>query len=943
MAIFASRPCGNATAEENGAIGIVVGRNASPAERSAGEELCGYLEKLYPRQQFRSAEALPAAGRAILLGTPSGDDRIKGLLPDRDLSKPESYLVAAKKDGPRTLGVIAGADPRGVVYGVYGLLDKLGCGFYLSGDALPPAKTEDFSFAGWDLADAPLVRERIVFNWHNFLSGCSTWNLDHWKQWTLQAQKGGYNAIMVHAYGNNPMASFEFGGKQKPVGYLSTTAKGRDWATMHVNDVRRLWGGEIFDGPVFGSEAALVPEERRVAAAQKMMRDVFAFAQRRAMDVYFAVDVDTAPANAQELIETLPPDARFTVKMKENSYAVQRGGPIWLPNPDAPAGYRYYKTQVESLLKTYPQITCLLIWFRGDGTAPWMTFRRQEMPAAWQEEYRAELAKTPEAAKYHISRNMFATAKIARAFQRALKELGREDVELGAGSWRFRFVPAADRFFPREVKLLPLDYDVLAEKPQLSTADLRKVIRDAGVHRRIVPIVWAHHDDGHYFGRPYRPFDEFQSKLSDAKASGFGVIHWLTRPLDLYFSSSSKQVWRRSQNQPLAETCREMAERRFGVSTSDILGRYLERWINEAPQFGRETRVWFLMHRLSPLAQTDPGNRERRVLLEQIDAAALSPEGRIQLDYQRNLEQFTEDFHKTHHAIEQAQIALSTNDLATAREKLRSARPEQIIEQFVKMCKYGGPSRGEQGLAVSLNLRWLVHIIRLRQALGEEAVRLNFAPTMHEAMAQGANPFTYFVDRDRKYWDCRGAEETGASVFVLPENTAPALSEGMPESYREICQNGIEGDKEFSFRLKPIFTVLAGYQKAFSAVLPGKYRVRLLFAEPTATAAGQRVMEVMLDDAAKIPADRVDIFRQAGGRNRILERIYDVEVGSAGAVKVTLKPVAGKIMICGAILEPVSVPRSVKNPTVSAPWWLVRLSQSGECRLRRIKISFAIM
>ena len=64
-----------------------------------------------------------------------------------------------------------------------------------------------------------------------------------------QSQKMGYNAIMVHAYGNNPMVSFTFNGKTKPVGYLSTTVKGRDWSTMHVNDVRRLWGGQVFDGP----------------------------------------------------------------------------------------------------------------------------------------------------------------------------------------------------------------------------------------------------------------------------------------------------------------------------------------------------------------------------------------------------------------------------------------------------------------------------------------------------------------------------------------------------------------------------------------------------------------------------------------------------------------------------------------------------------------------
>ncbi len=77
-----------------------------------------------------------------------------------------------------------------------------------------------------------------------------------------------FNTIMVHAYGNNPMFTFRFAGEDKPVGYLATTRSGRDWGTQHVNDVRRLYGGEVFRSPVFGAGAALVPETERAPAAK---------------------------------------------------------------------------------------------------------------------------------------------------------------------------------------------------------------------------------------------------------------------------------------------------------------------------------------------------------------------------------------------------------------------------------------------------------------------------------------------------------------------------------------------------------------------------------------------------------------------------------------------------------------------------------------------------
>ena len=38
--------------------------------------------------------------------------------------------------------------------------------------------------------------ERIIFNWHNFLSSCSTWDADDWRGWVGRASSDGYNAIM---------------------------------------------------------------------------------------------------------------------------------------------------------------------------------------------------------------------------------------------------------------------------------------------------------------------------------------------------------------------------------------------------------------------------------------------------------------------------------------------------------------------------------------------------------------------------------------------------------------------------------------------------------------------------------------------------------------------------------------------------------------------------
>ena len=647
-------------------VSVVVGPAASPVERIAARDLADNLVRLYPSDRFFLATDLPPKGKAIVLGQVS-DSRVRAHLGSGVPTAPESYAVCAKDSGGLELGIIAGADARGVAYGVYGLLEKLGCGFYLSGDIVPAARTEPLSFKDWNLTNKPLIQDRLVFDWHNFLSGCSTWNLADWQRWTAQSQKMGYNAIMVHAYGNNPMVSYTFDGKAKPLGYLSTTVKGRDWGTMHVNDVRRLYGGGAFDTPVFDADAAQVPEEARAEAARKLMQGVFAHAAERGMNVIFANDMDTISANPQELITALPENARFATGAK---------GSFWLANPDSEEGYRYYKAQAARLLSDYPQITTLALWFRFRGT-PWTELKLAEMPAAWQAEYQAAIDLKPAVTKFAYSARMFAFGKIVRAFERALKELGHDHVRLAAGSWHFDFMPSADVFFPPGVQLIGLDYNILSDK---SVIDLeRRMLAGVGAHRPLIPVIWAHHDDGRYVGRSFKPFADFQTKLSEAKASGSGIIHWTTRPHDLFFASHSRQVWQRTLNEPLRKTCDDMAARALG----DVqLGEYLERWATGAPMFGRETADYFIDHPLLNIDEVVKGCRERIALLGTAD--------NDQVNYYRGLEQFIAAFFESHDALTRAEAALKSKELDQARQIMAQCHPEGVIEQFAKLSSLGG-------------------------------------------------------------------------------------------------------------------------------------------------------------------------------------------------------------------------------------------------------------
>jgi len=169
---------------------IVISPEAAPSEKIAAKELSHYLHKLYPNTRFEVVRKKTRdANHVIYLGCVESFPQLGKHIGNKELTRPESYMVTTARIDGGNVGIILGSDSGGAMYGVYNLLEKLGCGFYLSYDTFPSGRGDNFSFDGWELSDAPLVQDRIVFNWHNFLSGCSTWNLSDWKHWTIQAQK----------------------------------------------------------------------------------------------------------------------------------------------------------------------------------------------------------------------------------------------------------------------------------------------------------------------------------------------------------------------------------------------------------------------------------------------------------------------------------------------------------------------------------------------------------------------------------------------------------------------------------------------------------------------------------------------------------------------------------------------------------------------------------
>ena len=105
----------------------------------------------------------------IRIGTTDSTPELLKYLDGKKLEGAESYVVThARIDGKET-GIIVGADPAGVMYGVYGVLKKLGFGFYLTEDIFVESSDKPFGLSDWDFENPGLPGRDIDWDSWNSL------------------------------------------------------------------------------------------------------------------------------------------------------------------------------------------------------------------------------------------------------------------------------------------------------------------------------------------------------------------------------------------------------------------------------------------------------------------------------------------------------------------------------------------------------------------------------------------------------------------------------------------------------------------------------------------------------------------------------------------------------------------------------------------------------
>jgi hypothetical protein len=128
-------------------------------------------------QQFAAAELVRylagVTGQKVSVGQTKAAHRILlGRAPGEAALKEDGFRIRRK--GPDV--IIEGAGPRGVLYGSYAYLERLGVRFYFPGAAheVVPRRAIDWT-APLDIAESPFIRDRIVYYWPNHFLPFEDW------------------------------------------------------------------------------------------------------------------------------------------------------------------------------------------------------------------------------------------------------------------------------------------------------------------------------------------------------------------------------------------------------------------------------------------------------------------------------------------------------------------------------------------------------------------------------------------------------------------------------------------------------------------------------------------------------------------------------------------------------------------------------------------------
>jgi hypothetical protein len=288
---------------------IVYGKKAGPLEKLAAKEMWRYLARVSGTPGSLATDDISQfTNAAVVLIDVAGNNPLaaeiekrENIAVDVDTLGEEGFRWKATRCRGKPALLLAAAKPAGALYGTYALLEKIGFGFYLGGDAFPAAGSPLTVDASLDETHKPAFAVRGALPWGNLPN--AYWDLDDLKFIYDQLAKQRFNLVGFHQYDHEPFCAYSWQGKLvdgKP--FFSNLDAHCGSMPLEVKNFA-FGTSAYFDRDPFTSRTRLdgrSPDDQ-VRRAQKMLADSFDYAHCRGLRVCLGFELVGDPTDSETL------------------------------------------------------------------------------------------------------------------------------------------------------------------------------------------------------------------------------------------------------------------------------------------------------------------------------------------------------------------------------------------------------------------------------------------------------------------------------------------------------------------------------------------------------------------------------------------------------------------------------------------------------------------
>lgn len=293
----------------------------APAESAFLDWTLQLFRQRWHESRLREAKLIRLRGARWMVSIGASSENGPAL----DGVRGDGYVI---EHSPRGGVRVAAKTAEGLAYGLFGLLEERGCGFYMGGAAAPLENwAPERRWIGRRVFN-PQFAMRGLLPFHNFGNGPTCWEAEDYRSYFDQMAAQRMNLVMLHAYDYEPHGAFRFRDGWLPGDVRRNHVRFRGKEALPVNAFPR-WARKLFPHRQFGPPdvRGTTTLEACIEKSQRLISDAFVHAGKRGIKTCFGFELRGDPrapeirerflARIDHVIETYRPDF-LALWQKEN-------------------------------------------------------------------------------------------------------------------------------------------------------------------------------------------------------------------------------------------------------------------------------------------------------------------------------------------------------------------------------------------------------------------------------------------------------------------------------------------------------------------------------------------------------------------------------------------------------------------------------------------------